>query len=261
MYMAPPKDSQDVTLALADPDMVLCWEQKVKQGRECSLLLEFKNGNVTTTLKVSKTRSFEAKTPRVDSKSLAEKKGTKKKKKKHDLPKLLAYHKRLVEEKGLPPSNLMLKHAAEASSTSPSSQKPGREESNFKCDHCDSRFEFKRNLKKHIGHKHKDLQKPEELRCEEVATSLNMSTVSEERSNKSLNPNDSIVEIDNKSDQELWDQMAVTGKCGFCEFQHPVTYKSMDERMDCYAYPNRGNELYEHMDTNHMDVVEKLDEY
>ena len=55
--------------------------------------------------------------------------------------------------------------------------------------------------------------------------------------------------------------MAVTGKCGFCEFQHPVIYKSMDERMECYAYLNRGNELYEHMDTNHMDVVEKLDEY
>ena len=60
--MAPPKDSQDVTLASADPDLVLCWEHKVKQGKECSLLLEFKNGNVITTLKVSKSKNFEDKT-------------------------------------------------------------------------------------------------------------------------------------------------------------------------------------------------------
>ena len=114
--MAPPKDSQDVTLASADPDLVHCWEQKVKQGEECSLLLEFKNGNVITTLKVSKSRSFEAKRLQADSKPLAEKKSKKKKMvNKHDVPKLLPYHKRLVEEKGLP-SNLMLKHAAEASS-------------------------------------------------------------------------------------------------------------------------------------------------
>ena len=59
----------------------------------------------------------------------------------------------------------------------------------------------------------------------------------------------------------LWDQMAVTGECGFCKFKHPVSYKSIDERMDCDANPNRGLELYEHMDANHMDVVEKLDEY
>ena len=88
-----------------------------------------------------------------------------------------------------------------------------------------------------------------------------MSSISEERSNISFILNDSIVKVGMKSDQELWDQMAVTGECGVCEFKHPVSYKSMDERMDCNAYPNRGNELYEHMDANHMDVVEKLDEY
>ena len=163
--MAPPKDSQDVTLAFADPDLVLCWEQKVKQGRECSLLLESKNGKVITTLKVSKSRSFESKTPKEDSQSQAEKKS--KKNKKYNLGKLLAYHKRLVEEKGLPPSNLMLKHAAEASSPSPPTQKPGREESYFKCDHCDNRFKLKRNLKKNIGQKHKDIQQPEELHDED----------------------------------------------------------------------------------------------
>ena len=51
-----PQDSQDVTLASADPDLLLCWERKVKQGKECSLLLEYRSGKVTTTLKVSKVR-------------------------------------------------------------------------------------------------------------------------------------------------------------------------------------------------------------
>ena len=91
---------------MADPDIVLCWEQKVKQGRKCSLLLEFKNGNVTTTLKVCKSRSFEAQTPKIDSKPQAEKKSKQKKKKKPNLGKLRAYHKHLVEEKGLAPSIL-----------------------------------------------------------------------------------------------------------------------------------------------------------
>ena len=55
--------------------------------------------------------------------------------------------------------------------------------------------------------------------------------------------------------------MIVSGECGFCEFKHPVKYKSMDEKMDCYKYPNRGSELYEHMDKYHEDVTEKLDEF
>ena len=38
-----PQDSQDVTLASADPDLLSCWERKVKQGRECSFLLEYRN--------------------------------------------------------------------------------------------------------------------------------------------------------------------------------------------------------------------------
>ena len=160
-----------------------------------------------------------------------------------------------IKKKGLPPSNLMLKHAAEAYSPSHPTQKPGKEDINFKCDHCESRFKLERNLKKHIEHKHKEIQKPEELQDEVVDTSLNMSAVSEERSNVSLILNDSIVKVNIKSDQDLWDQMAVTGECGFCEFKHPVSYKSMDKRMECNAYPNRGLKLYEHMDANHLDVV------
>ena len=68
-----PQDSQDVALASADPDLLLCWERKVKQGRKCSLLLEYRNGKVTTTLKVSKIKRSEARTPISDTKSQAEK--------------------------------------------------------------------------------------------------------------------------------------------------------------------------------------------
>ena len=121
--MAP--DSQDVTLALADPDIFLCWEKKVKQGKECSLLLEHKNGKVTTTFKVCKVLKSEARAPKTDLKSQAEKKNQKKGCKK--LTKLLAYHKRLCDEKGLPPSSLMVQHAAESSSSSPPDQKPSQE--------------------------------------------------------------------------------------------------------------------------------------
>ena len=72
--ISPSQDTHDVTLASADLDLLLCWERKVKQGRECSLLLEFKHGKVTTTLKVSKVRGSDVKTPISDSKSQVEKK-------------------------------------------------------------------------------------------------------------------------------------------------------------------------------------------
>ena len=54
---------------------------------------------------------------------------------------------------------------------------------------------MKHKLKKHIGKKHNDIQKPELLRDEKIDKSLDMSIVSEERSIISLSPYDSIVEI------------------------------------------------------------------
>ena len=77
------------TLAFADLDFLQCWKKKVKQGRECSLLLEHKNGKVSTTLKVSNAARSEARAPKTDSKSLAENKNPKKSGSK--LAKLLAY--------------------------------------------------------------------------------------------------------------------------------------------------------------------------
>ena len=258
--MAALQDSQDVTLALADSDLFHCWEKKVRQGRECSLLLEHQHGKVTTTFKVCKVLKYKAKTPETDSKALAEKKIQKKGGKK--LTKLLAYHKRLCDEKGLPPSNLMLQHAAESSSSSPTAQKPGQEDgSTFKCDRCEILLKSKQKLRKHMRKKHIEIQKPEVLRIAEADKSLNLSVSNEERSNTSLPVNDSIVKADKESDQILWDLMVVTGECGFCDYKHPVSYKSLDQRNMCDAYPERQSELYDHMDTNHMEVVEMLDEY
>ena len=97
------------------------------------------------------------------------------------------------------------------------------------------------------------------MRDAEPDMSLNMSVPSEERSDNSLFLNDSIVKADKESDQTLWDLMMVTGELGFCEFKHPVSYKSLDQRNMCDAYPERQNELYNHMNNNHMEVAEMLD--
>ena len=110
------------------------------------------NGRDTTTFKVSKDIKSDARAPKIYSKSLAEKKmqptGGKK------LAKLLAYHKRLVLEKGLPPRN-MVQHASDTSSPSPPDQKPGQEGgSTFKCDQCDKTFKSKQKIGNHIRNKH-----------------------------------------------------------------------------------------------------------
>ena len=41
----------DVTLAYADPAILQCWEEMVKQGAKCSLLLKHSNGKIETILK------------------------------------------------------------------------------------------------------------------------------------------------------------------------------------------------------------------
>ena len=119
LSMAAPKDLQDVTLALADPDLINCWERNVKQRRKCSLLLELRNGKVPTTLKVG---NSETRTPKPNSKSLA--KNNKKEKGAKKQTKLPAYQKFLVDEKGLPPKNLTIQHAAGTSSPSQPPHKP-----------------------------------------------------------------------------------------------------------------------------------------
>ena len=103
----------DVTLAHADPDILLCWEIQVKEGNECCLLQQLKGGKMTTTLKSTSFRKLDAKNSKPDneskplnaktshsenqSKPLAEVK----KSKKQNLKKLLTYQQRLVVEKQL----------------------------------------------------------------------------------------------------------------------------------------------------------------
>ena len=133
---------------------------------------------------------------------------------KNNFAKLLAYHKRHVEEKGLPPNNLMLKHAAQATSIHPPVQEPRTDDvKKFKCDKCENTFHSKRKLGKHMKNKHPNLQKPEELRETEADKSLNMSAASEERSNTSLLVTDSIVNADTESGQNL-DYKKMTRNCG-----------------------------------------------
>ena len=93
---------------------------------------------------------------------------------KKKLEKLLAYHHRLVVEKGLPPSRLMEEHAA-ASPAPTANSTSGKQ---FKCDQCDFASDSQRGLKVHVGRSHKD---PEVLRVEDHEVSLNLSEISEIR--------------------------------------------------------------------------------
>ena len=102
---------------------------------------------------------------------------------KKKLEKLLAYHHRLVVEKGLPPSRLMEEHAA----ASPAPSTKVTSEKQFKCDQCDFGSDSQRGLKVHVGRSHKET---EVLRAEEHEVSFALSEVSEVREE------DSIVKAD-----------------------------------------------------------------
>ena len=97
----------DVTLAHADLALLQCWKEKVSKGFECSLMLKHSKGRVTTiltssSLKIPVPRKSKP-APKISAEVITRKKGLSKKR----LEALLSYQKRLVEEKGLPPSRLM----------------------------------------------------------------------------------------------------------------------------------------------------------
>ena len=187
------QELSDVTLALVDTDVLSCWESKVKLGLECSLLLKHSKGKVTTTLQFSAPTASSS-----DSQAVKKKKKTKKSAKQKrtkmnakKLEALLAYQKRLVEERGLPPSRLMLQHAAVETSSAAAAPvpEPGQvSETDFKCEQCDFSSKSKRGLKMHTSRIHKDNQKPgvehgepEDLRDNEQEKSLNVSQRSQSR--------------------------------------------------------------------------------
>ena len=152
-------DFSDVTLVSADPALLLCWEEQVRQGLECSLLLKHSRGKISTILTTSKSVSPEPKAPR-PSHSHAEKKKKSKNKggKKKRLERLLSYHQRLVEERGLPPSRLMLKHAATppSPSTPDTIQKPDQEDEQFKCEQCEYISTTKQDVDNHRVDTHRE---------------------------------------------------------------------------------------------------------
>ena len=51
------QDSTDVTLANVDPSLLSCWQEMVKRGQECSLLLKHRSDKVIATLQYTTTRS------------------------------------------------------------------------------------------------------------------------------------------------------------------------------------------------------------
>ena len=122
--------------------IVLCWEEKVRLGAECSLLLKHSKWKIVTILKSSSLRSKKPNissssiiVPPKDGKPITPPKAEKKKKnrnKKKRLESLLAYHQRLVTKKGMPPSRLMLKHTSSAPALPVHT--PKRKE-NFTCSH------------------------------------------------------------------------------------------------------------------------------
>ena len=217
--MAAP-DFPNVPLASADPALLLCWEEKVRQGLECSILFKHRRGKITTTLQTSCSNSLAAKTNVKVTVPQAEK--TKKKKKPMNtkrLQALLSYHQRLVNERGLPPSRLMLQHASAAPSPSPPAQRPelkGSDEE-FKCDKCDYTSTSKQGVSIHKGHQHKELKKPEILRVELLDKSLDLSQVSEDReehehsfsvTNTSTTPQESELDF----------TLSAESECGQCDF-------------------------------------------
>ena len=104
----PEVDKHDVTLASADPTLLSCWEEKVKQGLECSLVLTHSKGKIVTTLSCSVSRNPDARSPSPSVPASKPKKRRKRGGGKNRLEALLSYQQRLVKEKGLPPSRLML---------------------------------------------------------------------------------------------------------------------------------------------------------
>ena len=152
----------DVTLAYADPSLLQCWKEKVVLGVECSLMLKHSKGRTTTTLKCT-SRIPEARVPSSDQPLPpklfhAEKKLRKKGRKKNNLEALLSFQERLVREKGLPPSRLMLEYAASKTSISPDKTDLEDDSNSFKCEECD----FTANSENLIGI-HKEQHKTDVL--------------------------------------------------------------------------------------------------
>ena len=173
------KDSGEVTLALVDPSLLSSWEEMVKRGEECSLLLLHSKGKITATLQCTKpapSSSLATASPSPPQAKRKKNKGSKERR----LKSLLAYHQRLVDEKGLPPSRLMEQHAV-APDLNPSNPEQISDAKKVQCEQCDFSTNSQRGLKVHIRRAHK-LIEPEVLREDYVhEVSLNTSNLNAKR--------------------------------------------------------------------------------
>jgi hypothetical protein len=211
----PDTDSSDVTLACADATLLSCWEEKVRQGAECSLLLKHSKGRIFTILKTSEARIPEAKAPAPASTSPAEKKKTKKRNKgskKKRLEALLSFHQRLVDEEGMPPSKLMMEHGLAAAASVPAKKAEQKSSQQFKCDLCEYTNTTQRGVNSHKGHKHKVSPKPEALRDEQAEQSLELSRASGKREESNI-----ITPLAN-STLDAEEDNSKPFKCDVCEF-------------------------------------------
>ena len=141
----------------------------MKQGEECSLFLKHSDGRITATLQCTTSSASSTSTPPAGELKKKKSKGNKKRR----FEALLAFHQRLVDEKGLPPSRLMKQHAAASESASASQNTELRKP--FKCDQCSFSSDSKRGLKVHIG---KAQRGPEELQgdpCQDNSVSADHS--------------------------------------------------------------------------------------
>ena len=162
----PEVDILDVTLASADPTLLSCWEEKVKQGVECSLVLKHSKGKIVTTLSCSVSRIPDARSPSPPAPASKPKKRRKRGGGQKRLEALLSYQQRLVEEKGLPPSRLMLQQAAVASGEEaavqarihlPTTQAGDWRQRMFKCDLCDFYSSGQEGVSDHMKKAHNPL--------------------------------------------------------------------------------------------------------
>ena len=186
------KDSGEVTLALVDPSLLSSWEEMVKRGEECSFLLLHSRGKITATLQCTKpapSSSLATASPSPPQAKRKKNKGNKEKR----LKSLLAYHQRLVDEKGLPPSRLMEQHAVvlEPNPSNPERISDGKK---VQCEQCDFSTNSQRGLKVHIGRAHK-LMEPEILR-EDHEVSLNISNLDAKRDDDAQTRSDAEEEPD-----------------------------------------------------------------
>ena len=247
----------DMPLVSVDASLLSCWEEKVKLGVDCSLVLKHSKGKVVTILKCS---SAIAKRPPNSSSSRAasssasphaeEKKKKKNKNKggrKKKLEAMLSYQKRLVVEKGLPPSRLMLEHAALAESLPPFNG------SVFKCDQCEFTSASKRGVNVHIGHAHKESQKPEDLREFEPDQSLDLSQASSFREEIiSSNAGEEDSDVDEEAER-ISSEMEATNQCHFCDYRAPVPW----------VHPSKGTNLsgmdiWNHVEAEHPREMERF---